>query len=150
MNSFGNFEFLVEKWFTFRNRNFRMWQGLGTEEGYLHQRQAQVFITLERTVHCSGHSSTRVQRRSTATCSPIHRMMINCATIMLDVLIWLIKIQCFSSYICQCIALSFSPLIEEAHQPNSKNDKSQKRDDTFLIWLDALPQLSFWQFLIGA
>jgi hypothetical protein len=30
-------------------------------------------------------------------------------------------------------------------QSISKNDKSQKRDDTFLIWSDALPQLSIGQ-----
>jgi hypothetical protein len=29
------------------------------QEGYLHQRQAQIFIALRRTVHHSGHSSTR-------------------------------------------------------------------------------------------
>jgi hypothetical protein len=28
---------------------------------------------------------------------------------------------------------------------NNKNDKSQKRDDAFLIWSDALPQLSIGQ-----
>jgi hypothetical protein len=27
--------------------------------------------------------------------------------------------------------------------------KSEERDDTFSIWLDALPQLSITQFLIG-
>jgi hypothetical protein len=41
-------------------------------------------------------------------------------------------------------------MIEGAHQIDSKNDKSQKRDDVFLIWLDALPQPSIRQFLIGA
>jgi hypothetical protein len=30
-------------------------------------------------------------------------------------------------------------------QPNNKNDKSQKRDDAFLIWSDASPQLSIGQ-----
>jgi hypothetical protein len=32
--------------------------------------------------------------------------------------------------------------IEGTLQSISKNDKSKKRDDMFLIWLDALPQLS--------
>jgi hypothetical protein len=32
--------------------------------------------------------------------------------------------------------------IEGTLQSNNKNDKSQKRDDTFHIWSDALPQLS--------
>jgi hypothetical protein len=35
--------------------------------------------------------------------------------------------------------------IEGTLPSNSKNDKSQKRDDAFLIWLDALPQLSIGQ-----
>jgi hypothetical protein len=35
--------------------------------------------------------------------------------------------------------------IEETLQFNSKNDKSWKRDDVFLIWSDALPQLSIGQ-----
>jgi hypothetical protein len=35
--------------------------------------------------------------------------------------------------------------IEETLQSNSKNDKSQKRDDAFMIWSDALPQLSIGQ-----
>jgi hypothetical protein len=35
--------------------------------------------------------------------------------------------------------------IEGTLQSNSKNDKSQKRDDAFLIWLDALPKLSIGQ-----
>jgi hypothetical protein len=35
--------------------------------------------------------------------------------------------------------------IEWTLQSNSKNDKSQKRDDTFLIWSDTLPQLSIGQ-----
>jgi hypothetical protein len=34
---------------------------------------------------------------------------------------------------------------EGAIQPNNKNDKSQKRDDMFLIWSDVLPQLSIMQ-----
>jgi hypothetical protein len=34
---------------------------------------------------------------------------------------------------------------EGAIQLNSKNDKSQKRDDAFLIWSDALPQLRIRQ-----
>jgi hypothetical protein len=46
--------------------------------------------------------------------------------------------------------LSSGPSIEGAHQPNSKNDKSQKRDVVFLIWLDSLPQPNIRQFLIGA
>jgi hypothetical protein len=83
-------------------------------------------------------------------CSPIRGMLIGCINIMLDVLIRLIDIQCFPSYICQCNALSSSPSTKVAHQPNNKNDKSQKRDDAFLIWSDALPQLSIRQFLINA
>jgi hypothetical protein len=35
--------------------------------------------------------------------------------------------------------------IEGTLQSISKNDKSQKRDDAFLIWSDALPQLSIGQ-----
>jgi hypothetical protein len=35
--------------------------------------------------------------------------------------------------------------IEGTLQSNNKNDKSQKRDDTFLIWLDALPHLNIEQ-----
>jgi hypothetical protein len=34
-------------------------RGLSIEEGHLHQRQAQVFITLRRIVHHSGYSYTR-------------------------------------------------------------------------------------------
>jgi hypothetical protein len=41
------------------------------------------------------------------------------------------------------------PSTEGAHQPSSKNDKSQKRDDVPPIWLDALPQPSIRRFLIG-
>jgi hypothetical protein len=40
-------------------------------------------------------------------------------------------------------------MTEGAHQHNSKNDKSQKRDDTFPIWLDAFSQPSIRQFLIS-
>jgi hypothetical protein len=69
---------------------------------------------------------------------------------MPDVFIYLIKIHYFSSYIYHHVTLFFGPMIEGAHQIDSKNDKSQKRDDVFLIWLDALPQPSFRQFLIGA
>jgi hypothetical protein len=29
------------------------------KEGYLHQRQSQIFIALGRSIHCSGHSSIR-------------------------------------------------------------------------------------------
>jgi hypothetical protein len=32
---------------------------------------------------------------------------------------------------------------------NSKNDKSQKRNDAFLIWSDASPQLSIGQAPVG-
>jgi hypothetical protein len=32
--------------------------------------------------------------------------------------------------------------IEGTLQSNNNNDKSQKRDDVFLIWSDALPQLN--------
>jgi hypothetical protein len=32
--------------------------------------------------------------------------------------------------------------ITETLQSNNKNDKFEKRDDVFLIWSDALPQLS--------
>jgi hypothetical protein len=35
--------------------------------------------------------------------------------------------------------------IEKTLQSNSKNDKSKKKDDMFLIWSDALPQLSIGQ-----
>jgi hypothetical protein len=35
--------------------------------------------------------------------------------------------------------------IEGTLKSNSKNDKSQKRDDASLIWSDALPQLSIGQ-----
>jgi hypothetical protein len=35
--------------------------------------------------------------------------------------------------------------IEWTLQSNNKNDKSQKRDDAFLILLDALPELSIGQ-----
>jgi hypothetical protein len=35
--------------------------------------------------------------------------------------------------------------IEGTLQSISKNNKSQKRDDAFLIWSDALPQLSIGQ-----
>jgi hypothetical protein len=35
--------------------------------------------------------------------------------------------------------------IEWTLQSNNKNDKSQKRYDAFLIWSDALPQLSIRQ-----
>jgi hypothetical protein len=47
---------------------------------------------------------------------------------------------------CQNIALSSDLSIEGAHQPNSKNDKSKKKDEMFLIWLDALPHLSIGQY----
>jgi hypothetical protein len=85
-----------------------------------------------------------------AACSLVRKMLISYANIMLDVFIKLIKIQYFSSYICQYITLSSGLSTEGAHEPNNKNDKSQKRDDAFLIWLDALPKLSIRQFLIGA
>jgi hypothetical protein len=44
--------------------------------------------------------------------------------------------------------LSYGLSTEGAHQPDNKNDKSQKRDDVFLIWLDALPQPSIRRFWI--
>jgi hypothetical protein len=45
-------------------------------------------------------------------------------------------------------ALSSGLSTEGAHQLNSENDRSQKRDDVFHIWLDALPQSGIRQFLI--
>jgi hypothetical protein len=44
----------------------------------------------------------------------------------------------------------FRSIARRAHQSNSKNDKSWKRDDIFPIWLDVLPQSSIRQFLISA
>jgi hypothetical protein len=64
------------------------------------------------------------------------------ANTMPDVFIWLIKIYCFTSYKNLHVTLSSGPSTEEAHQPNNQNDKPKKRDDAFLIWLDALPQPS--------
>jgi hypothetical protein len=76
-------------------------------------------------------------KKSMAVCYLAHEMPISCANTMPDVFIQLVKIQCFSSYKNLHVILSFGPSTEGAHQPNSKNDKSQKRDDTFPIWLDA-------------
>jgi hypothetical protein len=77
-----------------------------------------------------------------AVCSPTQGMSISCANTMHDIFIWLIKIHCVSSYKSLNVTLSFSLLTEGTHQSNSKNDKSQKRDNTFLIWSDVLPQSS--------
>jgi hypothetical protein len=61
---------------------------------------------------------------------------------------WLIKDTVFSilhlsAYLIWSISkLGMSDLVtqtEGALQPNNKNDKSQKRDNTFLIWSDASP-----------
>jgi hypothetical protein len=65
-------------------------------------------------------------QKSTAACSLIHGMQTSCANIMSDIFILLIKIQCFSSYICYHVTLSSSPSTEGVHQPNNKNNKSQK------------------------
>jgi hypothetical protein len=45
----------------------------------------------------------------------------------------------FSAYKNLHVMLSSSPLIEGAHQLSIKNYESQKRDDAFPIWLEALP-----------
>jgi hypothetical protein len=89
-------------------------------------------------------------QKSVAICSLTHGMLIRCTNTTPDVFILLIKIQCFSSYKFLYVTLSSGPSIEGAHQPHSKNDKSRKKDDVFLISLDAFPQPSIRQFRIGA